>query len=80
MAPSFLGWGGGLDIAPLSCYHTAMSTEKKETHQKMSIYFLLDLLEHVRMSAQRQKRLFNKEVLWLVEQSLERQEKDKHTW
>ena len=55
-----------------------MSTENKETQQKMSIYFPLDLLERVREIAQRQKRSFNKEVLWLVEQGLERQEKGQH--
>jgi hypothetical protein len=52
-----------------------MSTENKETHQKMSIYFSLDLLERVRQSARANKRSFNKEVQWLVEQGLEQQEK-----
>jgi hypothetical protein len=55
-----------------------MSTENKGTQQKMSIYFPLDLLERVRKAADLHKRSFNKEVLWLVEQSLERQEKGKH--
>jgi hypothetical protein len=54
-----------------------MSTENKETQQKMSIYFPLDLLARVRKAAQRQKRSFNKEVLWLVEQALENAQKDK---
>jgi hypothetical protein len=53
-----------------------MSTENRETQQKMSIYFPLDLLARVRKAAQQHKRSVNKEVLWLVEQSLERQEKD----
>jgi Arc-like DNA binding domain len=52
-----------------------MSTENKQTQQKMSIYFPVELLARVRRSAERNKRSFNKEVLWLVEQSLERQEK-----
>jgi hypothetical protein len=52
-----------------------MSTENRETQQKMSIYFPLDLLARVRKAAQQHKRSVNKEVLWLVEQSLERQEK-----
>ncbi len=68
------GWMG-LDIPLKLRYHNSMSTENKETQQKMSIYFPLDLLERVRQAAQRQKRSFNKEVLWLVEQGLERQEK-----
>lgn len=54
-----------------------MSTENKTTQQKMSIYFALDLLERVRASAKRNKRSVNQEVQWLVEQGLERQEKDK---
>lgn len=43
----------------------------------MSIYFPLDLLERVRKSARANKRSFNKEVQWLVEQGLERHEKGK---
>ena len=54
-----------------------MSTENKETQQKMSIYFPLDLLERVRKSARVNKRSFNKEVQWLVEQGLERHEEGK---
>ncbi len=71
MHPSFLGQGpGGLDIPLILRYHTSMSTENKQTQQKMSIYFSLDLLERVRKSARANKRSFNKEVQWLVEQGL----------
>jgi len=42
----------------------------------MSVYFPLHLLERVRKSATQHKRSFNKEVLWLVEQSLERGNND----
>ncbi len=52
-----------------------MSTENKETQQKMSIYFPRDLLERIRTSARHNKRSFNKEVLWLVEQALEASER-----
>ena len=45
--------------------------ENENKVQRMSIYFPLDLLARVRDAAQRHKRSFNKEVLWLVEQALE---------
>jgi hypothetical protein len=49
---------------------------KSETKvQRMSVYFPLDLLEQVRESARRQKRSFNKQVLWLVEQALRHEQK-----
>lgn len=54
-----------------------MLTKNKEAQQKMSIYFPLDLLTRVRLSAQQHKRSFNKEVLWLVEQALEQAQKAK---
>jgi len=54
-----------------------MSTENKTIQQKMSVYFSLNLLERVRKSAEHNKRSFNKEAQWLIEQGLEAQEKGK---
>ncbi len=56
-----------------------METEKQ--FQRMSVYFPPDLLEKVRMSARKHRRSFNKEALWLLEQTLaqeEREEEAKH--
>ncbi|HEY7123629.1 MAG TPA: hypothetical protein VH540_06720 [Ktedonobacterales bacterium] len=36
----------------------------------MTIYFPLDLLERVRAHADAERRSFNKDVLWLIEQAL----------
>ena len=46
--------------------------EKKQQLQKMSIYFPLELLEAVRKAAQEDKRSFNAEVLWIIQQYLEK--------
>lgn len=54
-----------------------MSTEDKDTQQKMSIYFPLDLLRRVRESAKRNKRSFNKEAQWLIERGLASPQKDR---
>jgi len=48
----------------------------KEPLQKMSVYFPPELLERVRRAAQKHKRSFNKETLWLIEQALEQEKKD----
>jgi hypothetical protein len=45
-----------------------MEQERKLQH--MSVYFPLDLLERVRAHAQAERRSFNKDVLWLLEQAL----------
>jgi len=45
---------------------------KSKELQKMSVYFPLVLLERVRESARIHRRSFNQEVLWLLEQSLEK--------
>ncbi len=78
MRPSLFGAGvvGPLDIPLMLRYNNCMSTENKATQQKMSIYFPHDLLARVRKAAQRHKRSFNKEVLWLVEQALEQERRD----
>jgi len=47
----------------------------KQQTQKMSIYFPLELLEAVRKAAQEDKRSFNAEVLWIIQQYLEKQKK-----
>ena len=44
----------------------------KQAIQKMSVYFPLSLLERVRESAKLHRRSFNQEVLWLIEESLNR--------
>jgi hypothetical protein len=49
----------------------------KQQIQKMSIYFPLDVLEAVRKKAQEDKRSFNAEVLWIIQQYLEQQEQQK---
>ena len=49
------------------------STTKQQI-QKMSIYFPLDVLEAVRDAAKKDKRSFNAEVLWIIQQYLEQQE------
>jgi hypothetical protein len=48
--------------------------KQEETIQRMSIYFPVDLLERVRVSSRHNKRSFNKETLWLIEQALEKEE------
>ncbi len=50
----------------------------KQAIQKMSVYFPLVLLERVRESAKLHRRSFNQEVLWLIEQSLDWKEEQKH--
>jgi hypothetical protein len=45
----------------------------KQLTQKMSIYFPPELLESVRKQAQEDKRSFNAEVLWILQQFLEKQ-------
>ncbi len=80
MRPSLFGAGVAetpLDIPLILRYNNSVSTENKAAQQKMSIYFPLDLLARVRQEAQRHKRSFNKEVLWLVEQALEQAQKGK---
>jgi hypothetical protein len=52
------------------------STTKQQI-QKMSIYFPLDVLEAVRDAAKKDKRSFNAEVLWIIQQYLEQQEQQK---
>ena len=52
------------------------STTKQQI-QKMSIYFPLDVLEAVRDAAKEDKRSFNAEVLWIIQQYLEQQEQQK---
>ena len=47
----------------------------KQPIQKMSIYFPLDVLEAVRNAAKKDKRSFNAEVLWIIQQYLDRQKK-----
>jgi hypothetical protein len=47
----------------------------KQQTQKMSIYFPLELLEAVRKAAQEEKRSFNAEVLWILQQHLEKHKK-----
>ena len=48
-----------------------MKREKTgETIQRMTVYFPSNLLDKVHDSAEAHKRSFNKQVLWLVEQSL----------
>lgn len=47
----------------------------KQQIQKMSIYFPLDVLEAVRKQAQEEKRSFNAEVLWILQQFLKQQKK-----
>ncbi len=69
------GWGGLLDIALKQWYNNAMETVEKL--QKMSVYFPLELLERVRASAKIHKRSFNKETLWLIEQGLEKEQKER---
>ena len=49
-------------------YNSGMEQERKL--QRMSIYFPPELLERVRAHADAQRRSFNKDVLWLVEQAL----------
>jgi hypothetical protein len=48
--------------------------EHEQRLQKMSIYFPLDLLERVRAHADTERRSFNKDVLWLLEQALREEE------
>lgn len=48
--------------------------EQEETIQRMTVYFPIDLLERVRALARHHKRSFNKETLWLIEQSLQNEE------
>ena len=45
--------------------------EQQSKLQKMSVYFPPDLLEQLRQHAIREKRSFNKDVLWLLERALE---------
>ena len=65
---------GPLDRELLERYTTSM--KEKQAQQKMSLYVPLPLLERVRESAKRHRRSFNQEVLWLIEQSLEKGAKD----
>jgi hypothetical protein len=51
-----------------------METNNKKV-QKMSVYFPLELLERVRQSAKEQKRSFNMQTLWLIEQGLQHEQK-----
>lgn len=47
----------------------------KQKIQKMSIYFPPNLLEAVRKQAQEDKRSFNAEVLWILQQYLEQKQR-----
>jgi hypothetical protein len=50
--------------------------EQERRIQRMSVYFPLDLLERVRAHADKERRSFNKDVLWLIEHALREEETD----
>jgi hypothetical protein len=58
-----------LTIHPYRDYHFNMRTNKDAIKQ-MSLYIPRALAERVKQNAQKNRRSFNQQIVWLVEQTL----------
>jgi len=51
--------------------------EKRATVKKTTVYLPIELDAQIRQSATQERRSYNSQIIWLLEQALKRREHDK---